>query len=112
MSDDSRSPTEEEFGRLISSEFKSSSEKFKLNSTYDVHKKSFKNFDAVKQSVKCGCFNCKKIFDASEVVDFVTEDDGRKTALCPYCGIDSVIQDANTELTPNLLAKMQSEWFS
>jgi hypothetical protein len=111
MSENSRAQTDEEFIRWFVSEFKPSAEKLKLKSTYDIYKKSFKNFDAVKQSTKCGCFNCEKIFDASEVVDFVTEEDGQKTALCPYCCIDSVIQDANTDLTPELLSKMHAEWF-
>lgn len=80
-------------------------------STYDEHRKSFKNFEDVKRSQKCGCFYCEEIFDADKVVDFVEERDGQKTALCPYCGIDSVIQDSNVKITPELLAKMNTEWF-
>ena len=83
----------------------------KLNTTRDEHKKSFKNAAAVRQSTKCGCFNCQRIFDANKVIDFVTERDGQKTALCPYCGIDSVIQDFNVEVTPALLKTMNREWF-
>ncbi len=83
----------------------------KTFTTRDEHHKSFKNFDMVKQSKVCGCFSCKKIFNASKVIDFVTERDGQKTALCPYCGIDSVIQDANMEVTPELLNTMNREWF-
>ena len=83
----------------------------KLLSTYEEHRKSFKNFEEIKRSKKCGCFYCQKIFDADEVVDFATEDDGQKTALCPYCGIDSVIQDSNVEITSELLEKMNTEWF-
>lgn len=79
--------------------------------TREEHSKSFKNFDAIQQSKKCGCYNCKKIFDATEIDEWVTEKDGQKTALCPYCGIDSVIQDANVQITPELLDKMQEEWF-
>jgi len=80
-------------------------------STYAEHRKSFKNFEEVKHSQKCGCYNCEKIFDATEVDEFVTERDGSKTALCPYCGIDSVVQDSNVEITPELLATMNKEWF-
>lgn len=87
-------------------------ESLSSNSTYDAHCKSFKNFESVKRSKKCGCFNCQEIFNADEVVDFVTERDGQKTALCPYCGIDSVIQDANVKITSELLEKMNTEWFS
>ena len=84
----------------------------KLLSTYDEHCKSFKNFEDIKRSKKCGCYNCKKIFQATEIDEWVIEkDDGQKTALCPYCGIDSVIQDSNVEITPELLEKMNTEWF-
>ena len=79
--------------------------------TREEHAKSFKNFDAIKQSKKCGCCYCEKIFDATEVDEWITEGDGQKTALCPYCGIDSVVQDFNVNITPELLAKMNEEWF-
>lgn len=39
----------------------------------------------------CGCFRCLATF-APEVVDeWVEERDGRQTALCPCCGVDSVL---------------------
>ena len=79
-------------------------------STYELrilHGKSFGNAGTVKQRKICGCFHCQKIFDASEVTDYT----GDATAICPYCGIDSVIQDANAEVTPEVLAKMHSYWF-
>ena len=82
-------------------------EKNKKLSTYDIHEKSFGNFGAIQKSQKCGCYFCKKIFDASEIEDWTSD----KTALCPYCGIDSVVQDYNVEITPKLLKKMNAEWF-
>ena len=36
----------------------------------------------------CGCYNCIEVFKGKEVEHFV---DSGKTALCPKCGIDSVI---------------------
>ena len=98
--------------KAIAALFEDAKRRAKQNSSYDEHCKSFKNFAAIKQSKTCGCFHCKKIFNASKVIDFVTERDGQKTALCPYCGIDSVIQDYNVEVTPEMLDKMYSEWFS
>jgi hypothetical protein len=39
---------------------------------------------------KCGCFNCLKIFSPKEIERWL--DDGADfTAICPYCGIDTVI---------------------
>lgn len=97
--------------KAIAAEFEKARREATQNMTRDEHDKSFKNFDMVKQSKICGCFYCKKIFNASKVTDFVTERDGKKTALCPYCGIDSVIQDANVEISHELLNKMNREWF-
>jgi hypothetical protein len=36
----------------------------------------------------CGCYYCLAQFAGAEIVDWV--DDGR-TAICPRCGIDSVV---------------------
>ena len=40
------------------------------------------------------------------------ESDGSYTAWCPYCGIDSIIGEAEGyEITPELLAEMKKQWF-
>ena len=39
-------------------------------------------------STVCGCFYCKETFVPSEIADWC--DDG-ETALCPKCGVDSVL---------------------
>ena len=55
---------------------------------------------------KCGCFYCCKTFNIGDVDEFV--DDG-KTAICPKCGIDSVlIFDRNiSEEEMNIILKTQ-----
>lgn len=42
-------------------------------------------------SRRCGCFHCGSSFAASEIKDWMPEEDGADTALCPYCGCDSVV---------------------
>lgn len=61
----------------------------------------------------CGCFYCKSIYSASEVKEWCDNDGrGDKTALCPKCGIDSVLGDATfVELTPELLELMNILFF-
>ena len=61
----------------------------------------------------CGCFYCKSIYSASEVNEWCDNDGrGDKTALCPKCGIDSVLGDATfVELTPELLELMNMLFF-
>jgi hypothetical protein len=56
-----------------------------------VHKSCFKNRAQLEQSDACGCFYCLATYAPAEVTEWVTEDDGQQTALCPRCGIDSVV---------------------
>ena len=60
----------------------------------------------------CGCFHCKKTFDKNEIT--VWTDIGSekgKTAMCPYCGIDSVLSDEYPIHDPSFLASMNKMWF-
>ncbi len=67
------------------------------------------NIKALKNSDRCGCFYCKSIYDPKEITDWV---DSGKTALCPHCGIDSVIYDTEKyPLTTAFLRKMHDYWF-
>ncbi len=48
----------------------------------------------VLESNQCGCFYCLKVFNPGEIVEWIDEDNPKGiTALCPFCGIDSVIGD-------------------
>ena len=39
----------------------------------------------------CGCFNCKKIFKPAEIKEWAEEGNFMINALCPHCGMISVI---------------------
>lgn len=64
---------------------------------------------------KCGCFNCLTIFTPSEIDEWIIADnmcDKRGTAICPYCGIDSVIgESSGFPITKDFLRKMKKRWF-
>ena len=66
----------------------------------------------VMASERCGCFFCESVFAPSAIEEWIDEDDG--TALCPKCGIDSVIGDASGEPVTDkaFLAEMRAYWFS
>ena len=53
---------------------------------------SFKTRDAVEASAECACFHCLARFPAEHVTRYV---DGRRTPICPCCGIDSVLAAAS-----------------
>lgn len=77
-----------------------------------AHHASFKNMDSLLNDTLCGCFYCLRIFSPKEIVEVIEEKDGLETALCPYCGVDSVIGKASGfPITRTFLADMFGLWF-
>ncbi len=61
-----------------------------------IARQCMRNRDQICAAAYCGCFYCEQIFDRETIRDW-TDDD--QTALCPHCGVDSVlanITDADT----------------
>jgi len=76
-----------------------------------AHDKCTANRRDVAASHSCGCFYCLSEFGPSEVVDWVPDDEG-DTAVCPRCGIDSVLGSASGyPVTPMFLHEMHEYWF-
>lgn len=85
---------------------------------YDkVHDESGWHEEAILQSKICGCFYCLSIFPPNEINEWVEEREDcprgpGKTAICPKCGIDSVLPNTiGYEITKDLLEKMQKRFF-
>jgi hypothetical protein len=79
----------------------------------EAHKFSIRNRKHVEESEVCGCFYCLAIFAPAEIEDWTDEDDEQDTALCPRCGIDSVIgSSCGAPITPEFLGAMNMKWFS
>jgi hypothetical protein len=79
-----------------------------------AHEHSSKHREELMKSDVCGCFYCLKIYRPAEVTDWIDEDEnGTGTcALCPRCGIDSVIGSASGyPVTEEFLRKMKRYWF-
>ena len=58
----------------------------------DAHKHSIFHKSEIDKSIICGCFYCMETFSPNEILEWTDEDDPRgETALCPKCGIDSVL---------------------
>lgn len=74
-----------------------------------AHRLSIYNKPSIMKSKICGCFYCGKIHPATSIRSFI---DNGTTALCPHCGIDSVIADADwKDLTREFLEKMHIRFF-
>jgi len=77
-----------------------------------AHGHSSENEAEISSSVQCGCFYCMQTYPADQVVEWV-DDRNARTALCPHCGIDSVIGDKSGLPVGDkaFLQAMQSHWF-
>ena len=76
-----------------------------------AHRASFENEESIRKSKECLCFHCNNLFPPSEIQDWVNDAHGR-TALSPYCRIDSVIGDeAGYPFTEKFILAMNGYWF-
>ncbi len=80
---------------------------------YIAHKFSSKHRTELEKDKVCGCFDCLRIFSPSEIEEWVPETpDGEcVTAVCPYCGDDSIIgESSGYPITPEFLFEMKKRW--
>ena len=76
-----------------------------------AHKHGHKNRDEILRSEACGCFYCLRVYPPSRIDDWV-EDKPIPTAICPACGIDSVIGSASGfPINKEFLEKLRAYWF-
>ena len=76
----------------------------------EAHQFSSNHREELLKDNVCGCFYCLSIFTPAEIEDWVEDTDG--TAICPHCGIDSVIgEGSGYPITKEFLTKMQKHWF-
>jgi hypothetical protein len=74
-----------------------------------AHEHSSGHRESISASALCGCFYCCSVFAPTAVKEWV---DSEQTALCPECGIDSVIGSAaGYPVTRAFLERMRAYWF-
>jgi NAD-dependent SIR2 family protein deacetylase len=56
----------------------------------------------------CRCFHCLRTFEAEQINRWT--DDG-ETAVCPCCGVDSVLSGSADHLTDELIRGLQANYF-
>lgn len=75
-----------------------------------AHKFSSNHKQELLNDKKCGCFFCLKIFNPQEIKEWIADNSG--TAICPYCGIDSIIgESSGYPITLEFLEAMNNYWF-
>lgn len=72
----------------------------------DACKAAYKNRRAVLAEDMASCYQCIRSFKSNSIRDWSDE---QQTALCPNCGIDSVVPG---KIDRETLAKMCEHWFT
>lgn len=69
------------------------------------------NVESIRQSDRLGCFCCKTIWApaATPIKEWI---DHETTALCPHCGVDSVLAEKDVHITKEFLEEMNEYWFN
>jgi hypothetical protein len=73
-----------------------------------THTHSSKHRQELEGSARCGCYFCFRTFAPAEIKTWV---DAKQTALCPFCGIDSVLGDAACQIGDRFLRRMHQHHF-
>lgn len=74
-----------------------------------LHKCAIYNREKIEKTDLCGCFYCKHTFPPENIKEWTDE---RKTAICPYCGVDAVIcNDSNYKITKEDLETLNEYYF-
>ena len=81
---------------------------------FEAHERSSNHREECSGAHRCGCFYCLAEFPPAEITEWIdpATDDGQggSTALCPKCGVDSVLP-----MVPGVdsafLRRMREHWF-
>jgi len=80
-----------------------------------AHEHSSRHRDEILRSELCGCLYCLRVFSPGEIGEWIDEDEAANigtTAICPHCGIDSVIGSmSGFPIEKEFLRRMKKHWF-
>ncbi len=71
-----------------------------------LHKDCSYHREQLFENEHCSCFNCFSIFGPKEIKEWT---DDSQTAICPKCGIDSVLPEW---VETDILHLMYKKWFN
>ncbi|QNF34767.1 hypothetical protein HUW51_19290 [Adhaeribacter swui] len=77
-----------------------------------AHDKSSSHKKEIMESEQCVCFYCQGIYSPTEIVEWINENNGGETAVCPKCGIDSVLgSKSGLPITDKEFIEEMTEYF-
>ncbi|GGC35886.1 hypothetical protein GCM10011386_30020 [Parapedobacter defluvii] len=86
-------------------------QKYSRNYLKAAHRKSSSHKEELLRGGLCGCFYCKQLFSPEEITEWIEEPSGGQTAICPKCGIDSVLGEELPIKDKSFLDEMNILWF-
>ena len=78
----------------------------------NIHNRSGSHKEEILKNKYCGCFYCERISESVQIEEWIEEPDGGETAVCPKCGIDSVLSSELPINDKQFLSQMNKYWFS
>ena len=86
--------------------------KYSLDFLKQAHRDCSSHKDEILSNKLCGCFYCEQTFFPSEIVEWFEENISKgETAICPKCGIDSVLSSKYPIEDKQFLNEMNNLWF-
>lgn len=74
-----------------------------------AHEVSFRSRERLQASRWVGCFYCVTIYSPKSIRKWADEE---QTAICPVCGIDSVLPLTEEQFNSDFLEQMHHHWFA
>ena len=75
----------------------------------ELHRASNDNRPELEKYPHAWCFYCCRKFESKKIKEWI---DKKQTALCPHCGVDSVLsQTEKVVLNEEIINDMHSFWF-
>src|SRR5262245_8022018 len=75
-----------------------------------AHTHCRRNRAELARSELAGCCYCCRVFPPAGIHEWIDQD---RTAMCPYCGIDSVVPSTSGfPITPAFMTQMAMHWFN
>lgn len=71
----------------------------------DLHLRFSTHREEIEVACECRCFDCLQPLPTTEISEWIDEN---TTAICPRCGIDSVLPGP---AEPDVLRAMHTYWF-
>ncbi len=79
-----------------------------------IHSFCFENKDILFDSVCNVCIYCKQKVNYADIDEWIIENSGKESAICPHCGIDCVVPkkiEGLYELNSSMIYEMHNQYF-